>query len=134
VAKSRTYSPSARNIAVILQQYCSNISIMYNITKIATILLYYWINYRHVHLQLCLISYKLNKIFNIQILLQMQSLFIHALNFCRYISWLLKYANIIMTMWTYRNIIVSLEIIYDFLFIALFLALNYICQTVYYKV
>ncbi|XP_011055477.1 PREDICTED: uncharacterized protein LOC105146724 [Acromyrmex echinatior] len=91
---------------------------------------YIWIII-HVHLQLCLISRKLNKVFNIQILLQMLLLFTETMTF--FIHMYLLFTNT-------GNIIISdnrflfINVNFQILNSIFFLTLNYVCQTVYDKI
>ncbi|KYM99687.1 hypothetical protein ALC62_09603 [Cyphomyrmex costatus] len=96
---------------------------------------YMWI-IMHVHLQLCLISRKLNKIFNIQMSLQMLwYLVIYALPSIYNIYTLLDCNVNYVDCWSFKNTVVYIDEILEFIpNIVLFLTLNYLCQTIYYKV
>ncbi|KYM83673.1 hypothetical protein ALC53_05849, partial [Atta colombica] len=87
---------------------------------------------RHVHLQLCLISRKLNKIFNIQMLSLMLWSFFHTVVSYANIYLILADENKQIEIWTFKLIYTILyKILLFILHSAFFLTLNYICQTIY---
>ncbi|KYN19369.1 hypothetical protein ALC57_08285 [Trachymyrmex cornetzi] len=86
----------------------------------------------HVHLQLYLISHKLNKVFKVQMLIQMVWYFNRALSFCLLMYQFLGNHRYIRTsIYTINYLNVYFEF---FLITILFFTLHYICQTVYNKV
>jgi len=92
--------------------------------------------YRHVHLQLCFISRKLNKVFNIQMSLYIFLYTLQTTTFGIYIHCILKnIPSMREKVWLFQHIFLYLDANVIFiLYSILFLTLNYICQTVYYKV
>ncbi|XP_071632448.1 uncharacterized protein [Temnothorax longispinosus] len=90
---------------------------------------YMWI-IMHVHLQICLISRELNKVFNVQMTVQMTSYFAFILELCleiysTYISKTSKSSGHILD-----NIFAY---VWGIMYSVIILILNHICQTVYYK-
>ncbi|CAL1676352.1 unnamed protein product [Lasius platythorax] len=94
-------------------------------TKIKKSKQYMWI-LMHVHLQLCLISCELNKIFGIQMTLQMASQFVFSIDTCCHVY--AAYAKDDTTIGTF------LDHIFNFIWAVVhnanLLVLNYICQSV----
>ncbi|KYQ56412.1 hypothetical protein ALC60_04685 [Trachymyrmex zeteki] len=92
---------------------------------------YIWI-IMHVHLQLCLISRKLNIVFKVQMLMQMIWYLAEALQFYLIMYQVFGGHQII---WTFLEFIRILYKCFIFvLYSILFLTLNSVCQTVYYKI
>ncbi|XP_011872130.1 PREDICTED: uncharacterized protein LOC105564405 [Vollenhovia emeryi] len=90
---------------------------------------YMWI-IMHVHLQLSLISHELNKVFSVQMSVQMVSYFAFIVNLCREIY--TEYINKNST--TYEYVLDSmLAYISGIIYSAIILILNYICEIVYSK-
>ncbi|KYN28000.1 hypothetical protein ALC57_02577 [Trachymyrmex cornetzi] len=86
----------------------------------------------HVHLQLCFISRKLNKVLKVQILIQIVWYFTKALPFYVFMYKLFGDHQII---WTFSKVFTSLCDCSDFVLkTILFLTLHYICQTIYNKI
>lgn len=86
-----------------------------------------WFGYRHVHLQLCLISRELNKIFGISMTLQMGCYFVIFVDVSRHIyrSYIDKNTDITIGQ-TLDNLFTY---IWGVIHNAKFLALNLMCQT-----
>ncbi|KYN28007.1 hypothetical protein ALC57_02584 [Trachymyrmex cornetzi] len=92
---------------------------------------YIWI-IMHVHLQLCHISRKLNIVFKVQMLMQMIWYFSISIDKCILMFHFLAKHDI---EWTFRISVLHLSDYFTFvLHSILFLILNYVCQTVYYKI
>ncbi|XP_067203251.1 putative gustatory receptor 28a [Linepithema humile] len=80
----------------------------------------------HVHLQLCLISRDLNKIFSVQMTLQMMSIFIFVINNCCII-----YTSLLTNATTFGQVLDrSFNYFWTIVHNIKFLTLNYICQIV----
>ncbi|KYN39824.1 hypothetical protein ALC56_05764 [Trachymyrmex septentrionalis] len=94
---------------------------------------YIWI-LMHVHLQLCLISYKLNKVFKILMLFQLSWYFLKFLSECIRMYEVLVNRNS-QELWTFEYTLLQLYTFIDFILQSiLFFTLNYVCQTVYCKI
>ncbi|XP_025991755.1 uncharacterized protein LOC105198451 [Solenopsis invicta] len=92
---------------------------------------YMWI-IMHVHLQLCLISRELNKVFSVQMSLQMTSYFAFIVSVCReiYTTYINKNTKTILEQFLDSIFAYIWGIIYS----VMILTLNHICQIVYCKV
>ncbi|XP_018349906.1 PREDICTED: uncharacterized protein LOC108753060 [Trachymyrmex septentrionalis] len=106
-----------------LENYASDVIILSTMIS-ATILGY-------IHLQLCLISRKLNKILKVQMLIQMVWYFKEALSFCLVMYKLFGEQHVR----TFTYAIVYLDQYFEFVLrTILFLTLCCICQTIYNKI
>ncbi|KYN31220.1 hypothetical protein ALC56_14488 [Trachymyrmex septentrionalis] len=83
----------------------------------------------HVHLQMCLISRELNKVFNIQMSLQMTSYFAFIIELCRQVYTIYINKNIIFGQLLNNLFVYIWGIVYSIMIVTL----NHICQTIYYK-
>ena len=89
--------------------------------------------FTYVHLQLCLTSHKLNKVFKILMLLQLLWYFLKSLHAYLRIYEILLNRN--LELWTFSYTLDKLNTFIDFISCyILFFTLNYACQTVYCKV
>ncbi|KYN29297.1 Glutaryl-CoA dehydrogenase, mitochondrial [Trachymyrmex cornetzi] len=85
----------------------------------------------HVHLQLCPMSHKLNKVLKVQMSIQMVWYFYETFADCLFMYNIIKCRYI----WEFKYALIYLCILFDFVLrTILFLTLHYICQTIYNEI
>ncbi|KYN09109.1 hypothetical protein ALC57_18776 [Trachymyrmex cornetzi] len=105
-----------------------------SIKNIMSLLKSFYVHFylKHVHLQLCLVSRKLNKVLKVQMSIEMVWYFYDALAICLKMYEMLTAYQLI---WNFIFTFVHLCVCFNFVLrTILFLTLHYICQTVYNEV